>query len=94
LKVTGFIWTEEVVEKLARKHHVETFEVEELVDRRPRVRYIEKGDRQDEDVYVALGQTEAGRYLTLFFVRKRDGRVLPLSARDMTYSERKRYGRK
>jgi uncharacterized protein len=94
LKVTGFIWIEEVVEKLAQKHQVEPFEVEELVNRRPRVRYVEKGDRQDEDVYVALGQTEAGRYLTLFFVRKRDGRVLPLSARDMTYSERKRYGRK
>jgi uncharacterized DUF497 family protein len=94
LNITGFVWIDDVVEKLARKHQVETFEVEELVHAGPRLRFVEKGDREGEDVYVALGQTGAGRYLTVFFVRKRDGRALPLSARDMTAAERKRYGRK
>ena len=94
MNITSFVWLDEVVEKLARKHHVETFEVEETFFFRPRIRFVEKGDRQDEDVYVALGHTDAGRYLTVFFVRKRDGRALPLSARDMTYAERKRYGQK
>jgi uncharacterized DUF497 family protein len=94
LKITRFVWIDEIVEKLARKHHVETFEVEEAFFSHPRIRFVEKGDREGEDVYVALGHTDAGRYLTVFFVRKRDGKALPLSARDMTYAERKRYGRK
>jgi uncharacterized DUF497 family protein len=42
-------------------------------------------------VYAALGQTENGRYLIVFFILKKDGRAIILSARDMTLSERKRY---
>ena len=38
-----------------------TDEVEEIFDRRPRYRYIETGDIQGEDLYAAMGQTEAGR---------------------------------
>jgi uncharacterized protein len=94
MEIAGFIWLDEVVDKLARKHNVEVFEVEELFDASPRVRFVEQGDRPDEDVYAALGKTDAGRYLIAFFVRKRDGRALPLSARDMTPAERRRYGRK
>jgi hypothetical protein len=30
LRITEFIWLEEIVEKLASKHHVEPLEVEEL----------------------------------------------------------------
>ena len=52
------------------------------------------GHRAGEDVYAALGQTEAGRYLITFFVHKLDGRALPVSARDMTPSERRLHGRK
>jgi uncharacterized DUF497 family protein len=44
-------------------------------------------------VYSASGQTHAGRYLIVFFVHKRDGRALILSARDMTRNERRRYER-
>jgi uncharacterized DUF497 family protein len=47
-------------------------------------RFVEKGDRRGENVYSALGQTSAGRYLIVFFVRKRAGQALPISARDMT----------
>ena len=57
-------------------------------------RFVEKGHREGEDVYAALGQTEAGRYLVAFFVRKLDGRALPVSARDMNSRERKLYERK
>ena len=94
MKIAGLMWLDEIVEKLAKKHHVEMFEVEELFDAGPRLRFIETGDRHGEDVYSALGRTEAGRYLTVFFVRKRDGRALPLSARDMTPAERRRYEQK
>jgi len=36
-------------------------------------------------------QTEAGRYLTVFFVLKKDGQALVVSARDMSDTERKRH---
>ena len=94
MRITGFIWLEQVVEKLAQKHHVEVYEVEELFRGRPKFRFVENGHRAGEDVYVALGETEAGRYLVTFFVHKLDGRALPVSARDMTSSERRLYGRK
>jgi uncharacterized DUF497 family protein len=40
------------------------------------------------------GQTDAGRYLTILFIDKGTGEVLPLSARDMADKERRRYGNK
>jgi uncharacterized DUF497 family protein len=94
LRITGFIWLDEIVEKLAWKHRVEIHEVESLFLARPKFRFVENGHREGEDVYAALGQTDAGRYLIAFFVLKLDGRALPVSARDMTDSERKLYGRK
>ena len=36
-----------------------------------------------EDVYMALGQTDAGRYLTILLIYKVSGDALILSARDM-----------
>ena len=94
MKVTGFIWLEEIVQKLIWKHSVETQEVREIFLNNPRFRFVEKGHRKDENVNAAFGQTDAGRYLTCYFVYKKDNRVLILSARDMTDAERKRYGRK
>jgi len=37
---------------------------------KPKFRFVEKGEREDEDVYMALGQTEGGRYLTVLFIHK------------------------
>jgi uncharacterized DUF497 family protein len=94
VEITGIIWLDSVVDKLARKHHVDIDEVEEVFAAGPRFRFIESGMRSGEDVYAALGRTDAGRYLVTFFVWKADGRALPVSARDMTHSERARYERK
>jgi uncharacterized protein len=94
MKITGFVWLEEIVQKLIWKHSVKTEEVREIFLNNPRFRFVEKGHRKDENVYAALGQTEAGRYLVCYFVYKKDNRALILSARDMTDTERKRYGRK
>jgi len=47
-----------------------------------------------EDLYLILGQTDAGRYLAAFFVYTKDGRGLVISARDMTKAERRKYERK
>lgn len=81
-------------EKLKRKHNVYGYEVEEVLWGRARFYFAEKGYVEGEDVYRALGQTAEGRYLTVFFVYKRDGTALVTSARDMKPKERKRYGKK
>lgn len=92
--IDDFIWLPSVVDKLVAKHGVTPEEVEEVFFQRPRFRFVESGHREGEDVYVALGQTDAGRYLTVFFVRKAGNTALILSARDMDEQERKLYERK
>ncbi len=91
MKIRGLIWDYEVLEKLAVKHHVHRDEVREVFDRRPIFRFVEKGHYPGEDVYSASGQTEAGRYLIVFFIHKMSGEALPISARDMTIKERRKY---
>ena len=94
MKIKEFIWFEEIVEKIERKHHVRQEEVREVFANRPQFRFVEKGHRSGENVYAALGYTNAGRRLIVFFVYKRDKSALLLSARNMTIAERKRYEQK
>ena len=94
LKITGIIWLEDILEKLAWKHHVERHEVVEVLQKKPKFRLVETGHRPGENVYSASGQTSAGRYLMVFFVYKRNKQALIVSARDMTRTERKIYERK
>lgn len=91
LKITGFIWLEDIVEKLEQKHGVQQQEVREMFANLPQFRFVEKGHRPKEDLYSASGQTDAGRYLIVFFVYKKDRQALILSARDMTHAERRKY---
>lgn len=91
MRIRDLIWLEEIVEKLWVKHQVVASEVREVLEGRPQFRFVEKGHRRGENLYAALGQTEAGRYLTVFFVLKKDGQALVVSARDMSSTERKRY---
>ena len=94
MKIVECLWKEQFVEKLERKHRVFTDEVEEVFSNTPRFDFVTKGDVVGEDVYWALGQTDAGRYLTIFFIYKHGGKAMPISARDMNAKERKRYGKK
>ena len=94
MNIEGIIWLRTVVDKLAFKHHVEIDEVEEVFGSKPKFRFVEKGEREGENVYMALGQTDAGRYLIVLFIYKQTKEALILSARDMAEKERKMYGRK
>ncbi len=94
MKINGFIWPEDVIDKLAWKHHITVEEVEEVFENRPRIHFVQKGHVVNEDMYAARGQTEAGRYLTVFFIYKEDRKALLVSARDMDQKERKNYGKK
>jgi uncharacterized DUF497 family protein len=93
MSVIGFIWLEEIVEKLAIKHHVTPGEVEEVFAHRPKLMKMQKGHFRGEDVYRALGQTKSGRYLVVFFIHKLTREALILSARDMDKKERRSYAK-
>ncbi len=49
---------------------------------------------EGEHLYNALGRTQTGRYLSVFFIRKLDNRALIITARNMNRKERKKYGKK
>ncbi len=94
MRIRHIIWLTAIEQKLLWKHSVKVHEVEELIHNQPRYQFIEKGNKKGEDVYAALGQTDAGRYLICYFIRKSAKDALVLSARDMSKPERKMYGRK
>lgn len=91
--IRKIIWKDQFVEKLERKHGVSVSEAEEVLAENPHIRRVGKGKVKNENVYAAYGQTSAGRYLTVFYIRKLSGALLPISARDMDDAERKYYER-
>ncbi|MDI6769253.1 MAG: BrnT family toxin [Anaerolineales bacterium] len=93
MHIDDLTWLEETIEKLAAKHNVRPSEVEQVVKNASHFRFISKGRKQkDENVYAAYGQTDSGRYLTVFFIYKPGNLALIISGRDMDKKERKRYG--
>lgn len=94
MRIEEIIWLDRIIEKLAIKHRVSPLEVEQVFGNKPKFRFVEKGERKEENVYLALGQTDSGRYLTVLFIYKTSAQALILSARDMAKKERKMYGRK
>lgn len=94
MNITGIIWLRKVVDKLWWKHEVTTDEVEEVFDNKPLYKFQEKGKIREEDIYSAYERTDAGRYLTVFFIYKFSCEALIVTARDMDRKERKRYVKK
>jgi uncharacterized protein len=90
--IREIIWIPEFREKIARKHGVSESEVEEVVFNSTEGCFAGKGDTSGEDLYFFAGQTDAGRYLMVFFILKHNHDALILSARDMTRKERKQHG--
>ena len=94
MKIDGIIWLRDIADKLEFKHNVTMEEGEETLNNRPKFRFVEKGERKGEDVYMALGRTDSGRLLSILFIYKKKKEALILSARDMEGKERKQYGKK
>lgn len=93
--ITHVVIPFEVEEKLIWKHHVQAYEVYELFDNHPLIRFREKGKVRGEHVYTARGQTNAGRYIAAFFIYKPSSHTaLVISARDMNSTERRNYAKK
>ncbi|MBI1926793.1 BrnT family toxin [Candidatus Poribacteria bacterium] len=87
MRVVDFIWKENIAAKLESKHNVTTEEVEEVFRNRPRFRRVETGKVEGENVYSAMGPTNAGRYLIVYFIMKLSKEALVISARDMNRKE-------
>lgn len=94
MNIQGFIWREETIDKLSRKHDITIDEVEEVFRGKPKFLRKEEGEVEGENLYNALGQTESGRYLSVFFIYKRSHHALIITAREMNLKERRYYGKK
>jgi len=92
--IEGFTWFADIVDKIETKHGVTTSEVENIFTRRPFFNKIKKGHVRGEDLYRALGQTDSGRHLAVFFIYKETHEALVISAREMTDKERKNYAKR
>ena len=90
VRITEIIWKTRFREKFLGKHGISTEEVEDVIFGTPFIVKVAKGKVKHEDVYEAFGQTQHGRYLVVFFIHKTRA-ALPISARDMTVSERRYY---
>jgi uncharacterized DUF497 family protein len=93
MRIEELVWLQDVVDELAVKHRVETYEVEEVFRNHPKIRFVEKGRQIGENVYMALGQSDSGRYLAVLFIYKKTREALVLSARDMAKKERRQYAK-
>ena len=92
--IDDIIWLDSIVDKLAWKHNVMASEVEDVLTGRCRIFKKETGKIDGEHLYNALGQTRQGRYLSIFFIKKLNNKILIITARDMNRKERKRYEKK
>ena len=93
MTITGIIWLQKIVDKLLKKHNVVKNEIEQIFSNKPQYRFLESGKIEGQNVYSAYGQTDAGRYLTVIFIRKFGNLAMIISARDMDKKERKQYGK-
>ncbi|MGB9178182.1 MAG: BrnT family toxin [Pyrinomonadaceae bacterium] len=93
MKITNVIWLTQFVEKIERKHGVSVDEVEEVFANRARFKLMRRGIVSGENLYRALGQTDSGRYLAVFFIYKGQNHALVVSAREADSRERRSYGK-
>lgn len=88
MRIRRLVWPEERIEHIAR-HGVTPDEVEEACFGNP---WVRRGKSEgDNPVYYVLGQTLAGRYLFCVVIAFPDGNGYPVTAREMTTREKRRY---
>jgi len=85
-------WRGDRIAHIASKHDVTPWEVEEVCFGSP---FILRGPGKKKDcLYYVLGQTEAGRYLFVVIKPLGGNIALPITAREMSSSERTRYNKR
>jgi len=87
VKIDKFEWSQALVDKIIQKHKVFPEEAEEIFQGKSlRV-------RKYGDIYHALGRTATGRYLFVVYRKTAKSSLKIITARDVTSSEKKLYGR-
>lgn len=86
LRITDFEWDDANIEHIGR-HRVSPDKAEQVLQNRPVVRRSRSGR------YVAIGQTDEGRYLVVVFEVRRAGRARVVTARPAQSEERRLYRR-
>ena len=88
MRIDEIVWPEERIEHIAR-HGITPEEVEEVCFGKS---LVQRAKSEGENpVYYLLGQTAAGRYFFCVVIRFPDGNGYPVTAREMTASEKRRY---
>lgn len=88
MKIRELIWPNDRIEHIAA-HRVNVVETEEVCFGDPLV--LRSKTEGANPVYYVLGQTTAGRYLFCVIIQFPDGKGYPITARDMTDNERRRF---
>ena len=88
MTIDEFIWPEQRIEHIAR-HGVTPEEVEQVCFEKSLVQQAKS--EGENPVYYVQGQTEAGRYLFCVVIRFPDGKGYPVTAREMTEKEKRRF---
>jgi uncharacterized protein len=92
-QIRDLYWREDRIDHIAR-HSVEPAEVEEAVfgDHNGVLLRVGPAERNpQETIYRYLGRTEAGRHLLVVLLYLGQGVAMPVTARDMTPQERRRF---
>jgi uncharacterized protein len=92
-RIRDLYWRHDRVEHLAR-HAVTPEEVDEAVfgDRSGVLLHVGPAERNPEEtMYRYFGRTEAGRHLLVVLLYLGQGVAMPVTARDMTVSERRKF---
>lgn len=88
MRIHEFVWREDRIDHIAR-HGVTPAEVEEACFGKA---LIQRAKSEGENpVYYVLAQTAAGRYLFCVIIHFPDGKGYPVTAREMTDKEKRRF---
>lgn len=88
MPISEVLWPEDRVDHIAR-HGVRPEEFEEVCFGAPLV--LRAKATGQNPVYYLLGETEAGRLLFCVAIEFPDGKAYPVTARNMTTKEKRRY---
>ena len=94
LRLRKIIWIDKFTIKIQEKHNLTIDEVEDALLSGTIFRRASRGRVRGENVYVAYGKTNSGRYLFIVFIYKQSMEALIISARDMTLKEQRYYNAK
>jgi len=90
MNIREFVWPEDRIDHIAY-HSVTSEEVEEACFGQALVQRAKSEGKNP--VYYVLGQTAVGRYLFCVVIQFPDGKGYPVTARQMTGKEKRRYKR-